>query len=127
MAHWIDDTFELKNRVLGCWLYEGDSESQTLWDKFIEEMFKECKFPNGEIVAVVYNNTSNTKKFGILLEKLDILQIYCTDHVLQLMAENAYVDSWHNRAVSGVENDADDLNMSEVVELPNMEKVGYLV
>ena len=29
-AHWIDKKFDLQNRVLGCWLHEGDSELQTL-------------------------------------------------------------------------------------------------
>ena len=78
-AHWVDEKFELQNRVLGCWLHEGDSESQTLQDDFLEELFKKCKFQTANIVAVVSDTTSNMNKFGTLLEKLDIPHI---EHIL---------------------------------------------
>ena len=42
--------------------------------------------------------------------------------MLQLTAKNAYLASWYNRAVSGVENYAEDLNLDEVVKLYTMEK-----
>ena len=102
----------MQNRVLGCWLHEGDSESQTLQDDFLEELFKKCKFQTANIVAVVSDTTSNMNKFGTLLEKLDIPHIYCTDHVLQLTAKNAYLDSWYNETVAAgvATNDAEDLN-----------------
>ena len=121
-THWIDEKFELQNQVLGCWLHEGDSESKTLQDNFIEDLFKKCEFPTANIVAVVSDTTSNMNKFGTWLEKLDISHIYCKDHVLQITANNSYLDSWYNRAFSGVANDADDPNMDEVVEPFTMAK-----
>jgi hypothetical protein len=54
--------------------------------------------------------------------RLDIPHIYCTDHVLQLMAKNAYLDSWYNGAAVGVANYADDLDLDEVMELSTMAK-----
>ena len=76
MSHWIDKKFESQNRVVGCWLREGDSEPQTLQDEFIEALIKKCKILRENIVAVVSDTTSNMNKFGTLLEKLDIPNIY---------------------------------------------------
>ena len=29
-THWIEDNFQLQNRFIGCWLHEGESESQNV-------------------------------------------------------------------------------------------------
>ena len=67
------------------------------------------------------------RKSFTLLEKLDIPHIYFLDHVLQLTTKNDYLVSWYNRAVSGVANDAEDINLDEVVELFTMAKVQSLM
>ena len=72
---------------------------------------------------MVSNITSNMNNFGTLLEKLYIPHIYCTDNMLHLTYNNDCLDSCYNRVVSGVANDADDINMDEVVELHTMAKV----
>ena len=77
--------------------------------------------------AVVSLPTRNMNKFGTLLEKMDILHIYCTYHVLQITVKNAYLASWYSGAVYGIENDAEDFNMDEVGELFNMGKARSLV
>ena len=92
-AHWIDDQFEFQKLGLGCWLHKSDSGLQTFQGGFIEELFNKCKIPTEHIVSVMSDTTSNMKKFGTLLEKLDIPHIYCTDHVLQITANNSYIDS----------------------------------
>ena len=61
----------------------------TFQENFLEELLKKCKFTTENIVAVVSNTAISMNKFGTLLEKLDIPQIYCTYHVLQITAKNA--------------------------------------
>ena len=69
MDHYIEKRFELQNRFFGCWLHEVDYESQTFKDKFFDELFKKCKTPTANVVAVVSDTTSNMNKFGTFLEK----------------------------------------------------------
>ena len=76
---------------------------------------------------MVYSTTKNMNEFGTLLEKLDTPHMYCMDNVLHITAKNDHLDSWYNGAFSGVTNDAEDINMDEVVERSTMEKVRSLV
>jgi hypothetical protein len=39
-------------------------------------------------------------KFGRLLEEMGVSHIFCADHVLQLTAKKAYLDSWFNALAS---------------------------
>jgi hypothetical protein len=60
---------------------------------------------------------------------LNIPHIYCIDHVLQLTAKNAYLDSWFKVAVVGDASLAPTANLAldEVVELSTMAKARLLV
>jgi hypothetical protein len=38
-AYWIDSNFSIHNKVLGCWLHEGNSLGDTLRDEFMLNLF----------------------------------------------------------------------------------------
>ena len=89
-CHWVDKQYKINNVVLGCFLHEGESQSESLVDDFAVKIFRECGFDMVNISAVVSDTTGNMNKFGKMLEDLNIPHIYCTDHVLQLTAKIAY-------------------------------------
>ena len=91
-AHWIGKECTLHNLQLGCWLHEGNSQSMSLVDDFISKIFKTCKLSDAKISCVVSDTTGNMNLFGKILEAHNIPHIYCTDHVLQLTAKQAFND-----------------------------------
>ena len=91
-CHWVDKQYKINNVVLGCFLHEGESQSESLVDDFAVKIFRECGFDMVNISAVVSDTTGNMNKFGKMLEDLNIPHIYCTDHVLQLTAKIAYYE-----------------------------------
>ena len=109
-VHWVDSSFTLQARQLGCFLHDKDSRSATLLDDFLEKLFRECNLENCKITAVVSDTTSCMNNFGRLLENLGIHHIYCTDHVLQLTSKMAFNDA--NYAPQNIENqdDPDDMD-----------------
>jgi hypothetical protein len=68
-------------------------------------------------------------KFGRLLEgMLGVSHIFCADHVLQLTAKKAYLDSWFNAGTNEVTlNDAEMLALDKVHDLDTMKKARHLV
>lgn len=91
--HWIDDEWELQALPLGCFLHEGDSKSESIFEDLFTKLFGDCGFTEGlKVVAVVSDTTGNMNKFGRLLEDKDIPHLYCADHMLQLTAKLAYND-----------------------------------
>jgi hypothetical protein len=67
-------------------------------------------------------------KFGRLLEEMRLSRIFCADHVLQLTAKKAYLDSWFNAGTNGVTlNDAEVLDSDKVHNLDTMKKARQLV
>jgi hypothetical protein len=68
-------------------------------------------------------------KFGRLLEEMGVSHILCADHVLQLTAKKAYLDSWFNAGTkNGVTlNNAEMLDLDEVHDLDTMKKARHLV
>lgn len=90
--HWIGEDGVLNNIQLGCWLHEGNSESETLIDDFVSKLFEKCQLTTAKISAVVSDTTANMNLFGELLEKQNIPHIYCTDHVIQCTAKMAFKD-----------------------------------
>ena len=91
-AHWIGKECKLHNLQLGCWLHEGNSESMSLVDDFISKIFNTCKLSEAKIVCVVSDTTGSMNRFGVILESQNIPHIYCSDHVLQLTAKQAFND-----------------------------------
>jgi hypothetical protein len=80
------------------------------------------------IVACVTDTTGNMSKFGRLLEDLGVSHIFCADHVLQLTAKKAYLDSWFNATPNEDPlNDAEMLDLGEVQDLNTMKKARRLV
>ena len=129
-AHWIDADFKLHACILGCWLHEGGSTAEDLREAFLMNLFKDCEFEPGKvnIVACVTDTTGNMAKFGTLLESMGISHIFCADHVLQLTAKKAYLDSWFNAGANEVTmNDAEMLALDEVDDLDTMKKARCLV
>ncbi len=129
-AHWIDEDFKLHACTMGCWLHEGGSTAEDLREAFLINLFEDCNFDLGKvsIVACVTDTTGNMSKFGRLLEDLGVSHIFCADHVLQLTAKKAYVDSWFNAATNEVTlDDAEMLVLDEVQDLDTMKKARYLV
>ena len=49
------------------------------------------------------------------------------DHLLYLMANNYYLDSWYSGAVAGIANDAEGLNLDVFLELSTTVKETSLV
>ncbi len=130
MAHWIDEGFKLHSCTMGCWLHEGGSTAEDLRDAFLINLFKDCKFNlrKVNIVACVTDTTGNMSKFGRLLEGMGVSHIFCADHVLQLTAKKAYLDSWFNAGTNEVTlNDAEMLALDEVHDLDTMKKARRLV
>jgi hypothetical protein len=78
---------------LGCFLHEGSSDSEHVLSDFAEKLFMKCGFDKANIIALAMDITGNMDKFGWLLAKVGIHHIYCTDHLLNLMAKKAYEDS----------------------------------
>jgi hypothetical protein len=67
------------------------------------------------IVTCVTDTTGNMSKFGRFLEDMGVSHIFCADHVLQLTAKKAYLDSWFNAGPNEVTmNDADMLALDKV-------------
>ena len=89
-CHWVDDECSLHSAVLGCFLHEGESTSDNVLDDFAVKLFQECGFSKLKIVAVVSDTTGNMNLFGTMLEELGIPHIYCTDHLLHLIARKAF-------------------------------------
>jgi hypothetical protein len=96
-AYWIDEDFKLHSCTMGCcWLHEGGSSTEDLRDAFLIHLFRDdCKFDLNKmnIVACARDTTGNMNKFSRLLEDLGVSHIFCADHVLQLTAKKAYLDS----------------------------------
>jgi hypothetical protein len=129
-GHWIDEDFKLHACTMGCWLHEGGSTAEDLRDDFLINLFKDCKFDlkKVNIVACVTDTTGNMSKFGRLLEEMGVSHIFCADHVLQLTAKKAYLDSWFNAATNEVTlDDAEMLVLDEVQDLDTMKKARRLV
>jgi hypothetical protein len=129
-AHWIDEDFKLHSCTMGCWLHEGGSSAEDLRDAFLVNLFKDCKFNLAKmnIVACVTDTTGNMSKFGRLLEDFGVSHIFCADHVLQLTAKKAYLDSWFNATPNEDPlNDAEMLDLGEVQDLNTMKKARRLV
>ncbi len=129
-AHWIDEEFQLHSCTMGCFLHEGGSTAEDLKDAFFINLFKDCKFDlkKVNIVACVTDTTGNMSKFGRLLEGMGVSHIFCADHVLQLTAKKAYLDSWFNAGTNEVTlNDAEMLALDEVDDLDTMKKARRLV
>jgi hypothetical protein len=129
-THWIDEDFKFHSCNMGCWLHEGGSTAEDLRQAFLINLFKDCKFDLGKvnIVACVTDTTGNMSKFGRLLEEMGVTHIFCADHVLQLTAKEAYLDSWFNARTNGVTlNDDEMLDLDEVHDLDTMKKATRLV
>jgi hypothetical protein len=137
-AHWIDENMKLHSLRLGCFLHQGDSEAESLIDDFLVKLFVEAGFDKVNIIAVVSDTTGNMNKFGKLLESLQIHHIYCSDHVLQLTARQAYSDRTYSHDLDigdddeeGNNNDildADgDFVLLEGLEISTMQKARDLV
>jgi len=115
---------------MGCWLHEGGSSAEDLRDAFLINLFRDCKFDLGKvnIVACVTDTAGNMSKFGRLLEEMGVSHIFCADHVLQLTAKKAYLDSWFNAGPNHVTlNDDEILALNEVHDLDTMKKARRLV
>jgi hypothetical protein len=129
-AHWIDEDFKFHSCTMGCWLHEGGSTADDLRDAILSNLFKDCYFDlrKANIVACVADITGNKGKFGRLLKEMGVSHIFCADHVLQLTAKKAYLDSWFNAGTNGVIlNDTDMLDLDEVHDLDTMKKARHLV
>jgi hypothetical protein len=129
-AYWIDEDFKFHSCTMGCWLHEGGSTADDLRDAFLINLFKDCNFDlrKVKIVACVTDTTGNMSKFGRRLEEMGVSHIFCADHVLQLTAKKAYLDSWFNAGTNGVTlNDAEMLDLEEVHDLDTMKKARRLV
>jgi hypothetical protein len=101
-----------------------------LRDAFLINLFKYCKFDlrKVNIVACVTDTTGNMSKFGRLLEDVGAGHIFCTDHVLQLTAKKAYLNTWFNADTNVVTlNDAELFVLDKVHNLDTMKKAGHLV
>jgi hypothetical protein len=119
-AHWIDEDFKSHSCTMGCWLHERGSTAEDLREAFLINLFKDCNFDLGKVnfVACVTGTTGNMSKFGRLLEEMGVSHILCADHVLQLTAKKAYLDSWFNAGTNGVTlDDAEMLDLDEVHDL----------
>lgn len=89
-CHWVDEDYVLQNVVLGCFLHEGESTSDDVLDDFAVKLFQNCGFKDLKVSAVVTDTTGNMNLFGQMLEDLKIPHIYCTDHILHLIAKKAF-------------------------------------
>jgi hypothetical protein len=102
-----------------------------LRDAFLINFFKDCKFDLRKVnivVACVTDTTGDMSKFGRLLEDEGVSHIFCADHVLQLTAKKAYLDSWFNAGTNAVTlDDAELLVLDEVHDLDTMKKASHLV
>ena len=100
--HWIDETCQLSNLQLGCWLHEGSSEASKLVDDFVTKLFEKCSLTTAKVSAVVTDTCATMNSFGRLIEEKNLPHIYCTDHTLQCTAKLAFEDVRYNPAVGDV-------------------------
>jgi hypothetical protein len=107
-THWIGGNCNIHNKALGCWLHESNSLGDTLRDEFLLNLFTKYSFDKLNIIAVVSDTTGNMNKFGMKLQVLSILHIYCTDHVIQLTVKKAYLDKFYNIVPGGNVGMGDD-------------------
>jgi hypothetical protein len=129
-SHWIDENSKFHSCTMGYWLHGGGSTADDLRDAFLINLFKDCNFDlrKVNIVACVTDTTGNMSKCGMLLEEMGVSHIFCADHVLQLTAKKAYLDSWFNAGTNGVTlNEAEMLDLDEVHDLDTMKKARHLV
>jgi hypothetical protein len=106
------------------------STAEDLRDAFLIDLFKDCKLNlrKVNIVACFTDTTGNMSKFGRLLEGMGVRHIFCADHVLQMTAKKAYLDSWFDAGTNEVTlNDAEMLSLDEVRDLDTMKKARHLV
>ena len=75
-----------------CFLHTGESSTKTLPDDLTVKIFTDCEFDELKISAVVSDTSGNLNEFGDLFDELKIMHIYCTDHVLQLIAKRYFMN-----------------------------------
>ena len=78
-AHWIDDNWQLNNVPLGIWLQETKSDSKSILENFLKELFSSEEMKQIRLFAVTSDTTSNMNSFGQMLSKMGVAHIYCTD------------------------------------------------
>jgi hypothetical protein len=67
-------------------------------------------------------------KFGRLLEDIGVSHLFCVDHVFQLTAKKAYLDSWFNAETNEFTlNDDEMLDLDNAHDLDTIEKARHLV
>ena len=85
--HWIDD-FKLQSSVISVYVYLGTSKAEAVYADFKRKLDELGLMPF--VSHVVTDTAANMNKAGLLMEKDGRDHVYCTDHVLQLVAKKAF-------------------------------------
>jgi hypothetical protein len=87
--HSIDEDFHLHHHPLGMFLHKGQTTSEALQVSF-KELFNKLDLSMVNLFSVTTDTEPKMNAFGMRLQDMDLIHLYCTDHVLQLTAKEVY-------------------------------------
>jgi hypothetical protein len=87
--HAIDSDFHLHHHPLGMFLHRGRTTSEALEVSFAE-LFNKLDLGMVKLFSATTDTEPKMNAFGVRLQGMDLIHLYCTDHVLQLTAREVY-------------------------------------
>jgi hypothetical protein len=100
-AHWIDDDWNLHSLPLGMFLHEGRTMANAVFERLLVDVSREFS-EVATVFAVTTHTDTAINLLGILLEKHDIMYLYCTVYVFHLTCKLCY----ENLSGGGIEVNA---------------------